>query len=366
MLQQEMISFLARTESMMRRPEFEVAGRKIGPDHPPYVIAELSANPNRSLSKTLQMIEMAASTGADAINIQTYTADTPTLPHNGPGFRVKGGLWDGHLLHQLYQEAFTPYEWHEQMFARARELGITMFSSPFDESAVSLLAELDAPAYKIASFEISDLPLIKCVAKRRKPIIISTGIADLGEIQEAVEVARKNGAPDVAVLHCTNAYSAPINEENVRTVAGLGQAFGGVSGLSDHSPESATCVAAISLGGSITEKHFTMSHADDGPDAAFSLGPDELKQLVDSCKAGWSALGSFSYSRAPSEQGNVSPRRSLYAVKSIRAGQPFTTENVHSIRPGLGLPPKYMRKIIDRIVARDIAYDAPLLWSAIV
>jgi len=346
-------------------PEFEIAGRKIGPDHPPYIIAELSANHNGKLSKAMELIEAAAATGADAIKIQTYTPDTMTIPHDGEEFQIKGGLWDGYQLHQLYKEAYTPYEWHAQMFAKAREIGITIFSTPFDETAVDLLAGLDAPAYKIASFEVIDLPLIKYVAKRGKPMIISTGMANLGEIQEAVETARSNGAGGLALLHCTSSYPAPIEQANVRTVSHLGQAFGVVSGLSDHASGSAACVASTALGGSIIEKHFTISRADGGPDAAFSLEPDEFKKLVDDCKSAWSALGSVGYSLAESERANTRFRRSIYAVKPIKAGQPLTAENVRAIRPGFGLPPKHMPEIIGRTAARDIAYGEPLTWSAI-
>jgi pseudaminic acid synthase len=350
---------------VMQTPEFEIAGRKIGPDHPPYIIAELSANHNGKLSKALELIEAAAATGADAIKIQTYTADTMTIPHDGEEFQIRGGLWDGYQLHKLYQEAYTPYEWHAQMFAKARDLGITIFSTPFDETAVDLLSGLDAPAYKIASFEVIDLPLIKYVAKRGKPMIISTGMANLGEIQEAVETARSNGAGGLALLHCTSSYPAPIEQANVRTVAHLGQAFGVVSGLSDHAPGSAACVASTVLGGSIIEKHFTISRADGGPDAAFSLEPDEFKKLVDDCKSAWSALGSVGYSLAESERANTRFRRSIYAVKPIKAGQPLTAENIRVIRPGFGLPPKHFPEIIGRTAARDIAYGEALTWSAI-
>jgi N-acetylneuraminate synthase len=350
---------------MIECPEFEIAGRKIGPGHPPYMIAELSANHNGKLSKAIELIEAASATGADAIKIQTYTPDTMTIRHDGADFQIKGGLWDGYQLYQLYKEAYTPFEWHPQLFAKARELGITIFSTPFDETAVDLLASLNAPAYKIASFEIIDLPLIKYVAKRGKPMIISTGMANLGEIQEAVGTARSNGAGGVALLHCTSAYPAPIEEANVRTVPHLGEAFGVVSGLSDHAPGSAACVASTVLGGSIIEKHFTISRGDGGPDAAFSLEPGEFKRLVEDCKSAWSSLGSVSYSLAQSEKTNTRFRRSIYAVKPIKAGQPLTAENIRTIRPGFGLPPKHMTEIIGRTAARDIAYGEPLTWSAI-
>jgi len=344
---------------------FEIAGRPIGPDYPPYIIAEISANHQGKLEKALTLLEAAAATGADAIKIQTYTANTITIPHGSEEFRIKGGLWDGYLLYDLYKEAETPFEWHAALFAKARELGITIFSTPFDETAVDLLASLAAPAYKIASFEVIDLPLIAYVAKQGKPMIISTGMANLGEIQEAVETARANGAGGVALLHCTSAYPAPIEEANVRTVAHLGEAFGVVSGLSDHAPGSAACVASTVLGGSIIEKHFTISRDDGGPDAAFSLEPPEFRKLVDDCKSAWSALGAVGYNLTPSEQGSTLFRRSIYAVKPIKAGQILTADNVRSIRPGFGLPPKHLPEIVGRKAARDIAYGEALTWSAI-
>lgn len=350
---------------MSQGPEFEIAGRKIGPDYPPYIIAELSANHDGQLSKALELIEAAAATGADAIKIQTYTPETMTIRHDGADFEIKGGLWDGYQLYQLYKEAYTPFEWHGEIFAKAREMGITIFSTPFDETAVDLLDGLDAPAYKIASFEVIDLPLIKYVAKRGKPMIISTGMANLGEIQEAVETARRNGAGGIALLHCTSAYPAPIEEANVRTVSHLGQAFSVVSGLSDHAPGSAACVASTALGGSIIEKHFTISRADGGPDAAFSLEPYEFRKLVDDCKSAWAALGSVNYSLTQSEQANTRFRRSIYAVKPIKEGEALTTENIRVIRPGFGLPPKHLPDIIGRTAARDIAYGEALTWSAI-
>jgi pseudaminic acid synthase len=346
-------------------PQFEIAGRKIGPDHPPYIIAELSANHNGKLSKALELIEAAAGTGADAIKIQTYTPDTMTIPHDGADFRINGGLWDGYQLHQLYKEAYTPFEWHAPMFAKARQIGITIFSTPFDETAVDLLAGLDVPAYKIASFEVIDLPLIKYVAKRGKPMIISTGMANLGEIQEAVETARGNGAGGLALLHCTSAYPAPIEEANVRTVPHLGEAFGLVSGLSDHAPGSAACLASTVLGGSIIEKHFTISRADGGPDAAFSLEPGEFKKLVEDCKSAWSSLGTVGYGLTQSERGSMRFRRSIYAIKPIKAGESLTAENIRVIRPGFGLPPKHFPEIIGRKAARDIEYGEALTLSAI-
>jgi N-acetylneuraminate synthase len=341
----------------------DIDGRLVGDGQAPYVVCELSGNHMGSLERALKMIEVAAATGADSIKIQTYTADTITIDCNRPEFRIHGGLWDGYTLHQLYKEAQTPYEWHDKLFARARQLGVTIFSTPFDESAVDLLAALDAPAYKIASFEVVDLPLIAYAAKRGKPMIVSTGMANLGEIGEAVATARGNGAGGVALLHCVSAYPAPVEDANVATVPHLGAAFGCVAGLSDHTPGSAAAVASIALGGAIVEKHFTLSRADGGPDAAFSLEPDEFKQLVADCKSAWRAIGGVRYDVVGSERDNKVFRRSLYAVRAIAKGETLTRDNVRSIRPGLGLAPKRMPEILGRAAARDIAYGAPLTWD---
>ena len=344
-------------------PHLEIAGRRIGPGHPPYIVCELSANHNGSLERALAMIEAAAATGADAIKIQTYTADTLTIRCDRPEFRITGGPWAGRTLHDLYQQACTPYEWHPALVAKAKARGITLFSTPFDETAVDLLASLDAPAFKIASFEVIDLPLIAYAARHGKPMLISTGMASLGEIGEAVATARNNGAPDVALLHCTSAYPAPIDEANVATVPHLGAAFGCVSGLSDHSPGSAACVASIALGGAIIEKHFTLARADGGPDAAFSLEPHEFKALVDDCRNAWKAVGKVNYDLLGSERGSVVFRRSLYAVKAIAKGEALTKDNVRSIRPGHGLPPKHLPHLLGRKAVRDIAYGEPLSWA---
>jgi len=351
---------------MTLRHEFEIADRPIGPNYPPYIVAELSGNHRGKLDRALELIEAAAATGADAIKIQTYTADTLTIPHDGEDFQIRAGLWDGYTLHQLYQEAFTPYEWHPALFKKAREVGVTMFSTPFDETAVDLLVSLAAPAFKIASFEAVDLALIAYAAKQNRPLIISTGLASLAEIGEAVATARKAGSGGVALLHCTSAYPAPIEEANVRTVADLAQTFGVVAGLSDHAPGTSACVAAIALGGAIIEKHFTLSRADGGPDAAFSLEPAEFKRLVEDCRSAWASLGRVEYDTVASEGASMRFRRSLYAVKPIKAGEPISRDNVRSIRPGFGLAPKHLDDIIGRKAARDIAYGEPLSWSLLV
>lgn len=350
---------------MISRPSIQIAGRPIGPGHPPYIICELSANHNGSLERLFKLMEAAAATGCDAIKIQTYTADTLTIASDRPEFRIKGGLWDGRTLHDLYQEASTPYDWHPKLFAHAKELGVALFSTPFDDTAVDLLASLDAPAYKIASFEVIDLPLIAYAAKQKKPMILSTGMANLGEIGEAVETARKNGAAGIALLHCTSSYPAPIEDANVATVPHLGAAFNCVAGLSDHSPGSAACIASIVLGGSIIEKHFTLARSDGGPDAAFSLEPHEFKALVDDCKNAWKAVGRVDYDLLGSERTSVVFRRSLYAVRDIAKGETLTADNVRSIRPGYGLAPKHLPTILGKTAACAIARGEALRWAMV-
>jgi N-acetylneuraminate synthase len=347
------------------QPVLEIAGRKIGAGHPPYVVCELSGNHNGSLDRALQLIDAAAATGADAIKIQTYTPDTLTIDSDRPEFKLKGGLWDNKTLYELYGEAQTPYEWHPALFARAKEHGVTLFSTPFDETAVDLLAGLDAPVYKIASFEAIDLPLIERVARQRKPMIISTGMANLAEIQDAVTTARDAGAPGIALLHCTSSYPAPVTDANVRTIPHLASAFGVVGGLSDHTPGTAVAVAAIALGACIIEKHFTLSRAEGGPDAAFSLEPEEFKRLVDDCRAAWSALGDVTYDLQGSERGNKAFRRSIYAVATIEAGEAFSARNVRSIRPGFGLPPKELPGLIGRRARRRIERGEPIVSSLV-
>lgn len=340
-----------------------IDGRKIGPGHPPYVICEISGNHNGSLDRALQLIEAAAKTGADAIKIQSYTADTITIDHDSPEFQIKGTLWDGYTLYDLYKEAQTPFEWHEAMFAKARELGVTLFSSPFDETAVDLLDSLGAPAFKIASFEAIDLPLIAHVAKKGKPMIISTGMSNLAEIHEAVRTAKGNGCEEIILLHCVSSYPAPDEQSNIRTVPHLGEAFGCVPGLSDHTMGSAVSVASIALGGCVIEKHFTLSRAEGGPDADFSLEPDEFRQLVEDCKRAWVSLGEIGYDLKGAETGSVQFRRSVYVVKDIARGETVTREHVRSIRPGFGLPPKHLAEIIGMTAKTNVARGTPTCWE---
>ncbi|WP_417489835.1 pseudaminic acid synthase [Maricaulis sp.] len=344
---------------------FDFAGRPVGPDHPPLVIAEISANHLGHIDRAIASIEAAAACGADAIKIQTYTADTITIDHDGPGFVIEGGLWHGRSLHDLYSEAHTPFEWHGELFARARKLGVPLFSTPFDHTAVDLLESLDAPAYKIASFEITDLPLIARVARTGKPMIMSTGMANLAEIHDAVRTARENGVAGLAVLHCLSAYPAPIDQSDLRTVPHLAEAFHAVAGLSDHTPGTACAVAAVALGARVIEKHFTLSRADGGPDGSFSLEPDELTRLVEDCHNAFAALGSVRYELAGCERGSMNFRRSLYVVRDIAAGEAFTADNVRSIRPGLGLAPKHWDAIIDRRATRALKRGDPLAMEMI-
>ncbi|ODT88798.1 pseudaminic acid synthase [Phenylobacterium sp. SCN 70-31] len=344
-------------------PEIEIAGRKIGAAHPPFVICELSGNHNGSLERALRMVDAAADTGCDAIKIQTYTADTITMDVDRPEFRIHGGLWDGRSLYELYQEAQTPFEWHAAIFERARKRGVIVFSSPFDETAVDLLADLDAPAYKIASFEAVDLPLIRYAAARGKPLIISTGMANLAEIEAARAAALEASAPGVVLLHCVSSYPAVPEDANLRTIGDMARRFDCPVGLSDHTMGTAASVAAVALGASVIEKHFTLARADGGPDAAFSLEPAEFKTLCDDTRSAWTALGRAHYDLLGSERGNVMFRRSLYVAADVKAGQPLTRANVRSIRPGNGLPPAHLDEVLGRTAARDLARGEPLGWD---
>jgi N-acetylneuraminate synthase len=342
----------------------QIAGRPIGPDHEPFVICELSGNHNGSLDRALALLDAAAATGADAIKIQTYTPDTITIESDRPEFKLSGGLWDGRTLHDLYGEAYTPYEWHAALFERARTLGVTLFSTPFDDTAVDLLESLGALAYKIASFEIVDLPLIARVAATGKPIVMSTGMASESEIAEAVEVARQSKG-DLVLLHCVSAYPAAIEAANVRTVALLADRFGVVAGLSDHTPGTAASVAAVACGAAVIEKHFTLARADGGPDAEFSLEPAEFSALVRDCKDGWRALGKAGFERGGTERANAQFRRSLYVVADVAAGDLLTTANIRSIRPGLGLAPKHLPEVLGKRAARTLAKGEPIAWDMI-
>lgn len=339
--------------------------RKIGPQFPPYIIAELSANHNGDIKRAIQILEMAKRSGADAIKIQTYTQDTLTINCDKPEFKIKGGLWDGRTLYDLYTEAHMPWEWHKPLFEKANELDITIFSSPFDFTAVDMLEELGAPAYKIASFEAIDLPLIEYVAKTGKPMIISTGMANEKEIQEAVEAAKNAGCKELIILHCVSGYPAPAEDYNLATIPDMAARFDVLTGLSDHTIDNTTAITSVALGACLIEKHVTLDREGGGPDDSFSLEEPELTQLCRDSKIAWQALGKVNYQRKKSEEGNMVFRRSLYAVKDIAEGERFTTKNVKSIRPGYGLKPKYLNQIIGCQSLKNIQAGTPISFNFI-
>lgn len=345
--------------------EITIDGRKIGRKHKPYIIAELSANHNGSIERALETIEMAAQSGADAIKLQTYSADTMTIDCDLDDFQIQGGLWDGYKLYDLYEWAQTPFEWHRRMFERARELGITVFSTPFDESAVDLLEELDAPAYKIASFEATDLPLIRRVAKTGKPMIISTGMANLEEIADAVEAAREGGCQELVLLHCISGYPSPVDQANLATIADIQQRFDCVVGLSDHTLGTAVSVASIPMGACLIEKHVTLSREDKGPDSEFSLEPDELVTLCKDTEAAWQSIGIAGYERKPVENASLKFRRSIYFVSDLRAGELITETSIRRIRPGYGLAPKHFDELIGKRVSRNVVRGTATSWDLI-
>ena len=340
-----------------------INGRKIGLNQPPYIIAELSANHNGSLERALQTIDAAQRCGASAIKLQTYTADTMTIDCDRPDFMVKGGLWDGFKLYDLYRWAQTPFEWHQAMFEYARNIGITIFSTPFDESSVDLLESLDVPAYKIASFENTDLPLIRYVAKTGKPIILSTGMASEEEISEAVDVARSAGCNNLILLHCISSYPAPIEQANIQQVPELATRFNVLSGLSDHTLGTAASVVAVALGACVIEKHFTLSRAEKGPDSEFSIEPKELERLCKDTYDAWLALGKVGYERQSIEQGSKVFRRSVYFIRNLPAGTVITAQDIRRIRPGMGLAPKYFDELIGRRLKIAVSYGMPTSWD---
>jgi N-acetylneuraminate synthase len=340
-----------------------IAGRPIGPGCPPYVIAEMSGNHNGDIGRALALIEAAKAAGADAVKLQTYTADTITIDHDGPGFVIESGLWRGRTLHELYDEAHTPWDWHPRLFERARKVGVTIFSSPFDPTAVAFLEGLDAPAYKVASFELVDTPLIVHMARTGKPLIMSTGLASSADVAEAVAAARGAGGRDLILLHCTSGYPTPAAQMHLRTMADLAQRHGTLVGLSDHSLGTAVSVAAVALGACLIEKHFTLARADGGPDAAFSLEPDELARLTADCRTAWEALGEVRYEEVEAEAAARDHRRSLYVVADVRRGEVLTAGNVRSIRPGHGLAPKHLDAVLGRTANRDLTRGEPLAWD---
>ena len=323
-----------------------IGDRRISADDPPYVIAEISANHDGSLERAMSIIDMACAAGADAVKLQTYTAETLTLDCDAPDFRIDSGLWAGRTLHELYGEAHMPWEWHEPLFAHARRLGIQIFSTPFDATAVELLEQLDVPAYKIASFEITDTPLVERVARCGKPMIMSTGMANATEIGAAVTAARACGCNDIVLLHCVSSYPAAAADYNLRTLADMRERFGVHVGLSDHTLDNTTALAAVALGACVVEKHVTLDREGGGPDDSFSLEPEELASLCRDARVAWKCLGRASYQRTPAEASNAIFRRSLYVVKDIERGARLDESNVRSIRPGHGMPPSALPDVI--------------------
>jgi pseudaminic acid synthase len=321
----------------------------------PFIIAELSGNHNGDLNRAFELMEMAKEAGANAVKLQTYTADTITMDHDSPDFLIKGGLWDGYKLYDLYKVAHTPWEWHNALFSKAKELGIIIFSTPFDETAVDLLESLEAPLYKIASFELVHHPLIAYVAKTKKPMIMSTGMASLDEITEAVDVAFSNGCIDLTLLHCVSEYPAPVEHCNLATMIDLKQRFPQCKvGLSDHTLGTTVAIAAVALGATVIEKHVTLSRAEGGVDSAFSLEPHELKHLCEASRDAALAIGAFNYQRSEAERGNMVFRRSIYAVSDIAEGEEFTKENIRVIRPGYGASPKHLKDLLGKKSSHDI------------
>lgn len=343
----------------------EIAGRKIGDGYPPYVIAELSANHNGDIERAFRTIKAARDNGADAIKIQTYTADTMTIDCDREEFLIRGGLWDGYKLYDLYKWAETPFDWHKAIFEYAAQVGITVFSTPFDESAVDLLESLRAPAYKIASFEATDLPLIRYVASKGKPVIMSTGMCSEAEIEEAVNSARDAGCKQLVLLHCISSYPAPIDQANLLQLPQLGARFGTLAGLSDHTLGTVASVAAVALGASVIEKHFTLDRQDKGPDSEFSIQPEELAQLTRDAQAAWSALGRAGFERQKAEEPNRNFRRSVYFVEDMAAGDTISMQHIRRIRPGFGLPPKHYDTLLGKKVRRSVQRGTPVTWDVV-
>lgn len=336
-----------------------------GGDRPPLIVAELSGNHNRSLDRAIELIDAAAACGVDAIKLQTYTADSITLDVARDEFVVNkpGSIWHGRTLHSLYDEAHTPWEWHAPMIGRARELGMAWFSSPFDFTAVDFLETFDPPCYKIASPEVVDLPLIRKCAATGRPLILSTGMTNLGDLHEAVSAARSAGCENLTLLKCTTDYPASPENSNLRTIPHLARLFGCGAGLSDHTLGIGVAVAAVAMGATLIEKHLTLRRADGGPDAHFSLEPEEMKSLVDECHAAWQALGHVQYGPQAVEKGYLGARRSIYIAEDIRKGDLLDSSNIRIIRPGLGLAPKHYESVLGRQAASDLAKGTPLKWS---
>ncbi len=346
----------------------DIQGRKIGAGYPPFVIAEMSGNHNQSLERALKIVEAAAKAGVDALKLQTYTADTMTLDINEGEFYIDDpkSLWYGHSLYQLYQQAYTPWEWHQPIFDRCKELGITGFSTPFDATAVDFLESLDVPCYKIASFENTDLPLIRKVASTGKPMFISTGMATVAELDETVQAIREAGCRDLVLLKCTSTYPATPENTNSLTIPHMRDLFDVEVGLSDHTKGIGVAVASIALGATVVEKHFTLSRADGGVDAAFSMEPEEMRQLAIETERAWQGLGKISYGATEAERESLQFRRSLYIAQDMKIGDIFTPENLRAVRPGYGLPPKYYDLLLGKSIKRDAKKGTPVSWSELI
>lgn len=348
-----------------KHPEIVINERKIGENYPPYIIAEMSANHNGKIENAYHLIDIAKQSGADAVKLQTYTADTLTINSASDEFMIEGGLWDGKNLYQLYSEASTPWDWHENLFKYAKNIGITIFSSPFDFTAIDFLEDINTPAYKIASFEAVDIPLIKYAASTGKPMIISTGMINKDQIHEAVDAAYSSGCEELALLHCVSSYPASPSDYNLRTIKDIKECFGSVVGLSDHTISNTTAISSIPMGVSIIEKHFTLDRDGGGPDDSFSLEPSDLKQLCSESKVSWKALGAVDYGLKAGEEPNIKFQRSLYFMKSLKKGDTISPDDIRSIRPGFGLPPKYLDYVIGNTVLTDVDFGTPVNESCL-
>jgi N-acetylneuraminate synthase len=342
---------------------FKINQRVIGLDYEPYIIAEVSANHNGSLDRAKLSIKAAKESGAHAVKFQTYSAETMTINCDKSDFIIKGGLWNGYKLFDLYEKASTPYEWHKELFSYANAIGIDCFSTPFDETAFELLEELKTPAYKIDSFELSDLPLIKIVAKTAKPLLMSTGMATEEEITDAVHTALNSGCSSILLFHCISSYPAPIEQSNLRKIANLRNKFGVEVGLSDHTLGNTAAIASVALGASAIEKHFTINSNEKGPDSEFSIEPKDLVALVNGTKDAWLSLGNGDFSRPESERLSLAFRRSIYFVRTLKAGQKITSDDIRRIRPGFGLAPKFYDQIIGKIVKTDVSFGDPVTFE---
>ncbi|KGK86069.1 pseudaminic acid synthase [Clostridium sp. HMP27] len=343
---------------------FNINNMRIGENEKTFIIAEMSANHLQSFDNAVKIIKAAKYAGADAIKLQTYTPDTITLDCNNEYFQIKQGtIWDGTTLHKLYQKAYTPWEWQPKLKKIAEKEGLVCFSSPFDNTSVDFLEDMNVPAYKIASFEVTDIPFVEYIASKGKPIIMSTGISTISDIEEAVNACKRVGNNQIAILKCTSAYPAPIEESNLRTIPNIAETFNVITGLSDHTLGSAVSVAAIALGAKIIEKHLTLSRKDGGPDAAFSMEPHEFKQMVDDIRNVEKALGKISYTLSEKQKNSRQHSRSLFVVRDIKAGERFTEDNIRSIRPGFGVKTKYIKDIIGKTAKIDIGKGSPMDWK---